>query len=488
MFEALGDKLHDVFKRLRGESRLTQENIAETLKEIRLALLDADVNLEVAQKFTDSVAESCLGADVLRSVTPGQQLIKIVHDKLVELLGSSAAELKFDRRPAVIMLVGLHGSGKTTTAGKLALHLKKQGKKVLLVAGDVYRPAAIDQLEIIAKEIDVPVCFDRTSVNVAAIALNAVETATREQYDAVLIDTAGRLQIDDTMVQELVRIRGAVHPDEILLVADAALGQEAVSVARHFHEKLDLTGFILTKLDGDARGGAALSIRQETNVPVKFVGTGEKLDQLEVFFPDRMAGRILGMGDVVSLVEKAAAEIDEEEAKKLQEKLRQNRFDYNDFLTQLRQLGRLGGVEALLRFLPGGRQLSGALGSVDLKQFGKMEAIIRSMTKEERSNPDLLDFSRRKRIARGAGVPVETVGTLVRQFEMMRKMMRQNGALGKMMASGTANGIPAAPMMPGMRGMFAAPSPISRKAQEHRKKLAKMPRKERRHEALHHVA
>ncbi len=480
MFEVLGDKLHDVFKRLRGESRLTESNIADALKEIRLALLDADVNLEIATEFVDSVREGCLGSDVLRSVTPGQQVIKIVHDKLVELLGSSAAELKLDRKPAVVMLVGLHGSGKTTTAGKLALHLKKQGKKVLLVAGDVYRPAAIDQLEIIGKEIGVPVYFDRTSVNVAAIALNAVGSAAQEGFDAVLIDTAGRLQIDDTMIQELVRIRGAVRPDEILLVADAALGQEAVSVAEHFHKALDLTGFILTKLDGDARGGAALTIRKVTQVPVKFVGAGEKLDQLEVFFPDRMAGRILGMGDVVSLVEKAAAQIDEAEAKKLQEKLRKNQFDYNDFLSQLKQLGRLGGVEALMRFLPGGRQLQNALSSVDMKQFGRMEAIIQSMTKKERANPDLLDFSRRKRIAKGAGVPVETVGNLVKQFETMRKMMKQTGALGKMMTPGAMNAMPSAmPAMPGMRGMFSAPGQISKKEQERRKKLAKMARKER---------
>ncbi len=472
--------LHDVFKRLRGESRLTEANIADALKEIRLALLDADVNLEIATEFVNSVKEGCLGSDVLRSVTPGQQVIKIVHDKLVELLGSSAAELKLDRKPSVVMLVGLHGSGKTTTAGKLALHLKKQGKKVLLVAGDVYRPAAIDQLEIIGKEIGVPVYFDRTSVNVAAIALNAVGSAAKEGYDAVLIDTAGRLQIDDTMIQELVRIRGAVHPDEILLVADAALGQEAVSVAAHFHKALDLTGFILTKLDGDARGGAALTIRKVTQVPVKFVGAGEKLDQLEVFFPDRMAGRILGMGDVVSLVEKAAAQIDEAEAKKIQEKLRKNQFDYNDFLSQLKQLGRLGGVEALMRFLPGGRQLQNALSSVDMKQFGRMEAIIQSMTKKERANPDLMDFSRRKRIAKGAGVPVETVGNLIKQFETMRKMMKQSGPLGKMMMPGAMNSMSVAmPAMPNVRGMFSAPAQFSKKEQERRKKLAKMARKER---------
>ena len=297
MFESLSDKLHDVFRKLRGQSTLTESNIADAMREIRLALLDADVNLNVVAEFIEAVKTECVGQDVVKSVTPGQQVVKIVNDKLVELLGGGVSELNFAHKPTAIMLVGLHGSGKTTTAGKLALKLKRDGKKVLLVAGDVYRPAAIDQLEIIGKEISVPVHAERTSVNVAAIAVNAVEQAGRQGFDVVIID-------------------------EVLLVADAALGQEAVSVAEHFHRALDLTGFILTKLDGDARGGAALSIRKVTGCPVKFIGLGEKLDSLEVFYPDRMAGRILGMGDVVSLVEKAAAEIDEEEAKKLQEKLR----------------------------------------------------------------------------------------------------------------------------------------------------------------------
>ena len=335
MFESLSDRLHDVLKKLRGESRLTEENISGAMREIRIALLEADVNLKIADEFIESVKKECVGQDVLRSVTPGQQVIKIVHDALVDLFGE-AATLNLQNRPAVIMLAGLHGSGKTTTAGKLALNLRRGGKKVLLVAGDVYRPAAIDQLEIIGREIGVNVHVERTSVNVAAIARNAVETARKQNYDAVIIDTAGRLQIDETMVQELVRIRQAVNPDEVLLVADAALGQEAVSVGEHFNNALSLTGFILTKLDGDARGGAALSIRKATGVPVKFVGLGEKLDTLEPFFPERMAGRILGMGDVVSLVEKAAADVDEEEAKALQEKLRKNKFDYDDFLSQLR--------------------------------------------------------------------------------------------------------------------------------------------------------
>ncbi len=476
MFENLSDKLHDVFKKLRGETRISESNIAEAMREIRLALIDADVNLEIATEFIEAVKAQCIGQEVLKSVTPAQQIVKIVNDQLVELLGSEAAELNQSaKKPSVIMLVGLHGSGKTTTAGKLALKLRKDGKKVLLVAGDVYRPAAIDQLAIIGKEINVPVHVERTSVNVAAIAVNAVEEAAKAGMDTVIIDTAGRLQIDDTMVQELVRIRQAVQPDDILLVADAALGQEAVSVAEHFHKALDLTGFILTKLDGDARGGAALSIRKVTNVPVKFVGIGEKLDNLEVFHPDRMASRILGMGDVVSLVEKAAAEIDEEEAKALQAKLRKNKFDYNDFLSQLRQITKLGGMESILKFLPGGRQMADALSTVDKKQFNRLEAIILSMTKEERANPDIIDFSRRKRIAAGAGVPTEMVSGLVKQFDGMRKMMRKNGMLGRLLAGD---------QMPesgaGLSGLFGnGPAPQTRKEHDKKKRLAKLARKER---------
>ena len=474
MFDNLSDKLHGVFKKLRGESRLTESNISDAMREIRLALLEADVNLDIVSKFIEDIRTECLGQDVLKSVTPGQQVVKIVNDQLVKLLGSETAELQLNSKPAVIMLVGLHGSGKTTTSGKLALKLKRDGKKVLLVAGDVYRPAAIDQLEIIGKEIGVAVHAERTSVNVAAIAVNAVDFASKSGYDTVIIDTAGRLQIDDTMVQELVRISQAVHPDELLLVADAALGQEAVSVAEHFHKALTLTGFILTKLDGDARAGAALSIREVTKVPVKFAGSGEKLDNLEVFHPERMASRILGMGDVVSLVEKAAAEIDEEEAKELQKKLRKNQFDYNDFLSQLKQISKLGGLESILKFLPGGRQLSSAMAGVDPKHFKRMEAIILSMTKNERANPDSIDFSRRKRIAKGAGVPVEMVSNLVKQFDGMRKMMRGNTPFGRMLASG--GNVPES----GIGSFFGGgPAQMSKKAQEHKKKVAKLAKKER---------
>ena len=473
MFDSLSDKLHAVFKKLRGESRLSESNIAEAMREIRLALLEADVNIEIATAFIEKVKNDCIGQEVLKSVSPGQQVVRVVNDAIVELLGGGVRELEFKSKPSVIMLVGLHGSGKTTTAGKLALKLKRDGKRVLLVAGDVYRPAAIDQLETLGREIGVPVHVERTSVNVAAIASDAVAEAKSQGMDCVIIDTAGRLQIDDMMVQELIRIRQAVLPDDILLVADAALGQEAVSVGQHFHEALTLTGFILTKLDGDARGGAALSIRQVTGVPIKFAGMGEKLDALEVFYPDRMASRILGMGDVVSLVEKAAAEIDEEESKKLYEKLKKNRFDYNDFLSQLKQISRLGGMESILKFLPGGRQLSDAMAGVDTGALKRMEAMVLSMTPAERENPDLMDFSRRKRIAKGCGMPTEAVSSFIKQFEMMRKMMRPGGMLGKMMAGGSMP-----EFVPG-GGLQCAPAALSKKEQEKRKKLAKLAKKER---------
>ena len=476
MFESLSDKLHDVFRKLRGQSTLTEANIADAMREIRMALLEADVNLQVAGDFIESVRRECAGQEVIKSVTPGQQVVKIVNDKLIELLGGGAAELNLSRRPTVIMLVGLHGSGKTTTAGKLARYLTCEARKrVLLVAGDVYRPAAIDQLEFLGRELEVPVHSERTSINVPAIAANAVAEASKNGTDVVIVDTAGRLQIDETMVQELVRIRQSVQADEVLLVADAALGQEAVSVAEHFNRALGLTGFILTKLDGDARGGAALSIRQVTGCPVKFIGTGEKLDGLEVFHPERMASRILGMGDVVSLVEKAAQTIDEEEARALQEKIRKSQFDFNDFLSQLRQLSRLGGMESVLKFLPGGRQIADAMSGVDPKHFSRMEAIILSMTAEERTNPDLIDFSRKKRIARGSGVPVEQVSGLVKQFDGMRKMMKHNGMIGRLMSGGQLPDSPGT----GIGSWLSAPAPTSRKEQDRKKRLAKLQKKER---------
>lgn len=482
MLDALSDKLHDVFKKLRGEATLTENNIQEAMREIRLALLEADVNLEVVRSFIDKVRQDCLGKDVVRSISPGQQVVKIVNDRLVELLGSQQAELNLASSPTVIMMVGLHGSGKTTTSAKLAKMLKKQRKNVLMAAADVYRPAAIDQLEFLGNEIGVPVYAERGNMNVAQIAANAVDQAKFNHNDVVIIDTAGRLQIDENMIQELIRLRQTVRSDEVLLVADAALGQEAVSVAQEFHKALSLTGFILTKMDGDARGGAALSIREVTGCPVKFIGTGEKIDDLEPFYPDRMASRILGMGDVVSLVERAAAEVDEQEAKKMQEKMRRNQFDFNDFLSQLKQVSRMGGLESILKFLPGGRQLSDAMSAMDPAQFRRIEAIILSMTPFERENPDEIDFSRRKRIAKGSGVALEQVSGLIKQFNGMRKMLRKNGLLAKLFGGGGADfASPGAPMMPGLAGAMGLAAPkSSAKEKEKKKKLAKLAKKQRR--------
>ena len=482
MLDALSDKLHDVFKRLRGQATLTEENIGEAMREIRLALLDADVNLEVVKEFIENVKSDCLGQEVIRSVTPGQQIIKIVNDRLVELLGSEQAELDVSSTPTVIMLVGLHGSGKTTTAAKLAKRLTvKNKKRVLLVAADVYRPAAIDQLEFLGREIGVPVYAERGNLNVAQIAGNAVDQARFNHDDVVIIDTAGRLQIDTDMVQELIRLRQSVYSNEVLLVADAALGQEAVAVAGEFHRALDLTGFILTKLDGDARGGAALSIRKVTGCPVKFIGVGEKIEDIEPFYPDRMASRILGMGDVVSLVERAAAEVDEKEAQKMRDKMRKNQFDFNDFLAQLKQVSRMGGLETIMKFLPGGRQLSEAMSAMDPREFKRIEAMILSMTPAEREDPDSIDFSRRKRIAAGSGTPPEQVSGLVKQFNNMRKMMRKNGLLSKLMSGDAGVGAAGAPMMPGLAGAMGISAPgISTKDKERKKKLAKLAKKQRR--------
>lgn len=479
MFESLSDKLQDTLKRLRGEAKLTESNIADAMQDIRMALLDADVNINVVTDFVDSVRAECVGVDVLRSVTPGQQVIKIVNDKLVELMGDSEVPLKLESKPSVIMLVGLHGSGKTTTAAKLALHLKKNKKKVLLAAGDIYRPAAIDQLEVLGNEIDVPVYLERDNSDVAAIARNAVNKAIVEHLDVVIIDTAGRLQIDLAMVHELVKVSQASRADEILLVADAALGQEAVSVAKHFHEALTLTGLILTKLDGDARGGAALSIRKVTGCPVKFVGSGERIENLEIFYPERMASRILGMGDVVSLVEKAAEEIDEKEAKRLHEKLKKNQFDFNDFLGQLRQMSKLGGAESILKMLPGGRDMAKAIGEVDPKHFSHMEAIICSMTKAEREDPDLISFPRRKRIAKGSGTSLEEVARLVKQFSVMRKMMKKTGLLRQLIGGGLS-GMGGSPSMPesSMESLGLGVGP-SRKDIDRKRKLEKLKKKQK---------
>ncbi len=478
MFDNLSDKFGEIFKKLRGETRLTESNISEAMREIRLALLDADVNVDIAREFVEKVRTDCLGETVLKSITPGQQVVKIVNDHLIELLGSEASELDLASKPTVIMLVGLHGSGKTTTAGKLAKYLTdKQKKSVLLTACDIYRPAAIDQLEILGKDLGIEVYAERGNMNVSDIAAKAVNQAKFTHTDVVILDTAGRLEIDDAMVQELIRLRQSVRADEVLLVADAALGQEAVHVADTFHKALNLTGFILTKLDGDARGGAALSIRQVTQCPVKFIGLGEKLDDLDVFYPDRMASRILGMGDVVSLVEKAAADLDQEEAEKLAAKLRKNEFDFNDFLSQLKQFDKLGGLEGLLKFLPGGKQLAEAAAMVDPREFKRLEAMVLSMTPVERANPDCIDFARRKRIAKGCGLPLEKIAGYIRQFNQMRKMMKKGGLMKSLMGGGSAPG--SMPSAGGFNPFGGGVQTISKKEQEKKKRLAKLKKKEK---------
>ena len=463
MFENLTDKLQQVFRKISGQGILTESNISEAMDQIRDALLDADVNYNIAKDFIEEVRKDCLGIEVVKTVTPGQQLVKIVNDKLVELMGTEASFLDTSGAyPAVIMVVGLHGGGKTTTCAKLAVNLRKDNKKTLLVAGDIYRPAAIDQLEFLGRDNSIQVYSDRSNPNVPIIAKNAVEQARRDALDVVVIDTAGRLQIDQSMVAELVRIKQAVNPKEILLVADAALGQQAVSVAEHFHKALTLTGVILTKLDGDARGGAALSIRKVTGCPIKYVGVGEKIGYLDLFYPERMASRILGMGDIVSLVEKAAEEIDKEEAARLQEKLKSKSFDFNDFHQQLKQMKKMGGLESVLKFLPGGNQLAN-LPDFDDKSFIHMEAIISSMNKKEKENPEIIDFSRRKRIAKGSGTSLEEVGQLIKQFSMMQKFLKQTSLVNRLMSGAPLMGGPAALASKMRRGSNFTPSKKKRR-------------------------
>ena len=449
MFESLSDKLQKAFSGFRSKGHLTEDDINEGIREIRMALLEADVNYKVVKNFTRRVKERCLTAEVMDSLTPGQNVIKIVLDELTELLGGTTAELTFGSRiPGVVMLVGLQGSGKTTAAAKLAYRLMKQGHNPLLVACDVYRPAAIDQLTVLARQLDMP-CFPSTvDMNPVDIARQAMEAAREQQATVVLLDTAGRLHVDEPLMQELAAIKAAVDPQEILFVADAMTGQDAVTVAESFNERLGLTGVVLTKMDGDARGGAALSIRAVTGAPVKFVGMGEKLSEMEVFHPDRIAGRILGMGDVLTLVEKAQATIDADEAEALAKKMRKASFDLEDFRTQMRRIKKLGSLDSILKMIPGmgglREKLAEANGAMPEKEMARTEAIINSMTMAERRNPDILNGSRRARIARGAGVTVQQVNQLVRQFEQMRQMM-------KGMMGGKAKGMPAMPRMP--RGM-----------------------------------
>ena len=434
MFESLSDKLGKALRNLRGVGRLSEDNVADALGEVRKALLSADVHFKTAREFVDEVKQACLGEDVLKSVSPGEQVVKIINDELVKLLGEGTTALR-DDRPLRVLLVGLHGAGKTTTAAKLAKRLAKDGRKPMLVACDVYRPAAIDQLETLAEQENFPCHADRSSKDVPRIARDGWQKSKQLGSDLIIFDTAGRLQIDDDLVGELERLKAEVEPHEILLVADAALGQEAVNVAKTFHERLGLTGIILTKMDGDARGGAALSMKKVTGAPIKFMGVGEKVDDFEVFHPDRVASRILGMGDVVSLVEKAQETIDQDEAARMAEKMAKAEFDFEDFLSQMRQMKKLGSVGSIAQMLPGMGNVS--VGDKEDKMLARHEAIILSMTKEERHKPRILGGSRRKRIADGAGVQIKDVNLLIKQFSQMHKMMMKmkGGKMRKMMGA-----------------------------------------------------
>ena len=434
MFENLSERLERSFKILKGEGKITEVNVAETLKDVRKALLDADVNYKVAKTFTDTVKEKALGQNVLTSVRPSQLMVKIVHDELTTLMGGDTVELDLKARPAVILMSGLQGSGKTTMSGKLALMLKnKKHRRPLLAACDVYRPAAIDQLTVLGEQIEVPVYKEEGNKNPIEIALNAIREAKAKNYDVVIVDTAGRLAVDEQMMQEIAAIKDAVDPDQILFVVDAMTGQDAVNTAKEFNDHLDFDGVVLTKLDGDTRGGAALSIRTVVNKPIMFVGTGEKLEALDVFHPSRMADRILGMGDIVSLVEKAQEQFDEEEARKLSKKLARNQFDFNDFLTQIAQIKKMGNIKDLMGMIPGvGKQIKDL--DIDDNAFKSVEAIIYSMTPYERSHPEAINGSRRQRIAKGSGTNIQEVNRLLKQFEQTRKMMKNvaNMPMGKM--------------------------------------------------------
>ncbi len=434
MFDSLSGKLQNAFRNLRGLGKISEANVGDALREVRMALLEADVNFKVARDFIERVKTKSLGAEVITSVQPGQQIVKIISDELTELLGSTNAGLNLAGNPACVMMVGLHGAGKTTSSGKLAKLLLKQGRLPLLVAADVYRPAAMDQLETLGKQLDIPVFVKRGETDVLKIAREALDFARAQNRNTLIFDTAGRLQIDEPLVQELVRLRDLVKPQEILLVLDAATGQEAVNVATHFDQALNITGSILTKLDGDARGGAALSMKAVTGKPIKFAGTGEKLDEFEAFHPERMASRILGMGDVVSLVEKAAEAVNEDDMKRMEEKMRKGEFSLEDFLDQLRQMKKLGPLENVMKMLPGGAEaLKGQDMSKQEKEFTHMEAMICGMTPKERKNPHILNASRRRRIAAGSGVTVTELNTMLNKFTQMQQMMKKMGKFSKMM-------------------------------------------------------
>lgn len=436
MFDNLSERLERSFKILKGEGKITEINVAETLKDVRRALLDADVNYKVAKNFTDTVKEKALGQNVLTAVKPSQLMVKIVHDELATLMGGETAEVNLDGHPAIILMSGLQGSGKTTFSGKLARMLKeKKKRKPLLVACDVYRPAAIEQLKVLAAQIEVPVFFDLESKNPVDIAQRAIQEAKAKGYDLVIVDTAGRLAVDEMMMQEITAIKQAIQPNETLFVVDSMTGQDAVNTAKEFNDRLDFDGVVLTKLDGDTRGGAALSIRTVVDKPIKFVGTGEKLEAIDQFHPARMADRILGMGDIVSLVERAQEQYDEAEAKRLQKKIQKNQFDFNDFLSQIQQIKKMGNIKDLASMIPG---MGKALKDVDIDNnaFKSVEAIIYSMTPKERTNPEILNASRRARIAKGSGTNIQEVNRLIKQFDQTRKMMKMvsGGGMRQMMA------------------------------------------------------
>jgi len=427
-FENLSDKLQDTFKKLKGKGVLTEEDIDKAMREVKLALLEADVNFKVVKEFVADVKAKAIGSDVLNSLTPGQQVVKIVNDELISLMGGTNSKLTYSSTGfTTILMVGLQGTGKTTTCGKLAMYLKKEGKKPMLAACDIYRPAAIDQLEVVGKQVDVPVYTERDNRKAEEIALHAKKEAESKGYNVLIVDTAGRLQIDEELMEELVRVKSAVKPHEILLVVDALTGQDAVNAAEGFNEKLGIDGIIMTKMDGDSRGGAALSAKKVTGKPVKFMGMGEKLDALEPFHPERMASRILGMGDMLSLIEKAQETYDEEKAAKLEKKLRRNEFTLEDFLDQMGEVRNMGGLGKILDMLPGVNKKNVSKDDIDKgeKEFRQMEAIIRSMTLEERRNPALLNASRRKRIAQGAGQSVAKVNQLIKKYEDAKKLMKQ---------------------------------------------------------------
>jgi len=435
MFDSLSTKLQNAFKNLRGMGKISEANVGDALREVRMALLEADVNFKVARDFIERVKSKSVGQEVVQSIQPGQQIVKIIHDELVELLGSANAGVQLSGNPSCLLMVGLHGSGKTTSSAKLGRLLLRQGRTPLLVAADVYRPAAMDQLEKLGQQAQLPVYLHRGETDVLKIAREALDFARANNRNTLIFDTAGRLQIDEPLVQELVRLRDLVKPQEILLVLDAATGQEAVNVATHFDQALSITGSVLTRLDGDARGGAALSMKAVTGKPIKFAGMGEKLEDFEAFHPERMATRILGMGDVVSLVERAAEAVDMDEALRLEEKMRKGQFTLDDFLDQLRQMKKLGPLESIISMLPGGAEVAK---NTDLskqeKEFRHMEAMICAMTRQERGNPHLLNAKRRQRIAKGSGVTVTALNTMLNKFAQMQQMMKKMGKFQKMMS------------------------------------------------------